>query len=208
MQDLMANGNYSPYLAQALTPPILGAAGTMGGYGGLQGIGQQIGTPGLGNPAVGQFGQNPFGQNPFVQGSFGQGTSGGLNPAAGFGVQQGFGQQLGQPQQVAAQQQQIAATLHQLAHHVATHSVIGQQVGATLQQLAQYCTQQVMAGQQFAQLLNQLAQQCAWQAQAARAGGIGMQSVYGQPFGYGGVPHPAMFAQPNPQAWGTNRPLW
>ena len=38
-QDLLANGNYAQYLAHALTPPILGAPGIMGGYGGTQGIG-------------------------------------------------------------------------------------------------------------------------------------------------------------------------
>jgi hypothetical protein len=207
MQDLMANGNYAPYLAQALTPPIFGAAGMMSGYGGMQGIAPQIGNPGFGNPAFGQFGQGPFGQS----------TSTIFNPAASFAGQQGFGQQFGQPQQLgqpqqfgqpqqpaAQQQQQIAATLHQLAQHVTTHTAIGQQVGATLHQLAQYCAQQVMAGHQFAQVLNQLAQQC---AQAARAGGLGVQSIYGQPFGYG-LPNVAMFGQPNAQAWGPNRPLW
>lgn len=192
MQDVMANGNYAPYLAQALTPPFLGAAGTtMGGYGGMQGIGSQLGGLGLGGPTLG-------------------------SPGPGFGAQQGFGQQLG-PQQIAAQQQaqqqqQIAATLHQLAHHVAAHSSIGQQVGATLQQLGQYCIQGVMAGQQFAQLLSQLAQQCAWQAHAARAGGPGIQPVFGQPFGgqpFGvGMAHPMAFSQPSAQAWGLNRPYW
>jgi hypothetical protein len=186
---------------------MLGAAG-MSGYGGMQGIAPQLGNPGFGNPAFSQFGQGQFGQ-----GQFGQGNSASLYPAAGnFVGQPGFGQQLGQPQQLAAQQQQIAATLHQLAHHVAAHSAVGQQVGATLQQLAQYCSQQVMAGQQFAQLLNQLAQQCAWQAQAARTGGIGIAPVHGQPFGYGqsnvtpfGV---TPFGQPNAHTWGPNRPFW
>ena len=51
-QDLLANGNHAPYLAQALTPPILGAAGMMGGYGGTQGFGPQFG-----NAGPGQFGQ-------------------------------------------------------------------------------------------------------------------------------------------------------
>ncbi len=183
MQDSMANGTYGPYLAQALTPPMLGSAG-MSGYGGMQGIAPQLGNPGFGNPAFSQFGQS----------SFGPSSSASFYPAGNLMGQQGFGQQLGQPQQVAAQQQQIAATLHQLAHHVAMHSAIGQQVGATLQQLAQYCTQGVVAGQQFAQLLNQLAHQCAWQAQAARTG-VGIAPVHGQPFG-----------QPN--AWGLNRPFW
>jgi hypothetical protein len=189
MQDVMANGNYAPFLAQALTPPFLGAAGTtMGGYGGFQGTGPQFGGLGLGSPGLG-------------------------NAGLGIGGQQGFGQQFGQPQQMTAQQQQqIAATLHQLAHHVAAHSAIGQQVGATLQQLAQYCIQGVVAGQQFAQLLNQLAQQCAWQAHAARVGGLGMQSIYGQPFGgqpFGiGVANPTPFGQSGLPAWGFNRPAW
>jgi hypothetical protein len=196
MQDIMANGNYAPYLAQALTPPMLGVAG-MSGYGGMQGIAPQLGNPGFGNPAFSQFGQ----------GQFGQGNSASLYPAGNFVGQPGFGQQLGQPQQLAAQQQQIAATLHQLAHHVAAHSAIGQQVGATLQQLAQYCSQQVMAGQQFAQLLNQLGQQCAWQAQAARTGGIGIAPVHGQPFGYG-QSNVTPFGQPNAHTWGLNRPFW
>jgi len=193
MQDIMANGNYGPYLAQALTPPMLGSAG-MSGYGGMQGIAPQFGNPGFGNPAFSQFGQS----------SFGQGNSTSFYPAGNLVGQQGFGQQLGQPQQVAAQQQQIAATLHQLAHHVAMHSAVGQQVGATLQQLAQYCTQGVIAGQQFAQLLNQLAHQCAWQAQAARTG-IGIAPVHGQPFGHGGT-NVTPFGQPN--VWGLNRPFW
>jgi hypothetical protein len=198
MQDFMANGNHAPYLAQALAPPVFGSTAAMGSYGGMQGIAPQIGNPGVGNPAFGQFGQGPFGQ----------GNSPIFNPASSFAGQQGFGQQLGQPQHLAAQQQQqIAATLHQLAHHVATHATIGQQVGNTLQQLAQYCTQQVMAGQQFAQVLNQLANQCASQAQAARTGGLGVQSIQGPSVGYG-VPSMAPFGQPNAQAWGSNRPLW
>ena len=196
MQDLMANGNYSPFLTQALTPPFLGAAGTMSGYGGPQGIGPQTGNPGVGNPALGPFGQGSFGQN-----GVNFGTVGGVGPQA-------IGQQFGQPQQLAAQQQQqIAATLHQLAHHVAAQSAVGQQVGGTLQQLAQYCTHQVMAGQQFAQLLSQLAHQCAWQAHAARIGGIGTQAIQGQPFGYG-LANPALYGQPGAQAWGFNRPVW
>jgi hypothetical protein len=197
MQDIMANGNYGPYLAQALTPPMLGSAG-MSGYGGMQGIAPQFGTSGFGNPG---FGNPAFSQ--FGQSSFGQGNSAGFYPPGLMG-QQGFGQQPGQPQQVAAQQQQIAATLHQLAHHMAMHSAVGQQVGATLQQLAQYCTQGVIAGQQFAQLLNQLAHQCAWQAQAARTG-IGIAPVHGQPFGHGGT-NVTPFGQPN--VWGSNRPFW
>jgi hypothetical protein len=190
MQELLANGNYAPFLAQALTPPLFGGTGMMGAYGPHQGIGQQFGNPGLGNQA---FGNPAFGQ--FGQGQFGLGN-GGLSLAG----QQGFGQQLGQPHQIAAQQQQVAATLHQLAHQVATNTAIGQQIGATLQQLAQYCVSQVATGHQFAQLLNQLAHQCAWTAQAARSGGIGMQAGFGQPFGYG--------QQPYAQAWGANRPPW
>jgi hypothetical protein len=176
MQELLANGSYAPFLAQALTPPFLAPTGVMGGYGPGQGIGQHFGNPGFGQVGQGQFGLG----------------NGGLNLAG----QQGFSQQLGQPQQIAQQQQQVAATLHQLAHQVATNTTIGQQIGATLQHLAQYCSSQVMAGQQFAQLLNQLAHQCAWTAQAAR-GGIGAQG-FGQPFGYG---------QPYGQAWGPNRPF-
>ena len=49
-QDLLANGNHAPYLAQALTPPILGAAGMMGGYGGTQGFGPQFGNAGPARP--------------------------------------------------------------------------------------------------------------------------------------------------------------
>jgi hypothetical protein len=196
MQDLMANGNYAPYLTQALTPPIFGAPGTMSGYGGLPGIGPQIGNPTPGNPVLGPFGQGSSGQN-----GVNFGTVGGVG-------QQGFGQQIGQPQPLAAQQQQqIATTLHQLAHHVATQSAIGQQVGGTLQQLAQHCMQQVMTGQQFAQLLNQLAHQCAWHAQAARIGGIGTQAIQSQPFGYG-LANPVPYGQPGAQAWGFNRPVW
>ena len=190
MQESMANGNYAPFLAQALTPPILGTTGMTGGYGPHQGIGQQFGNLGLGNPGFGQ-------------GQVGPGN--GLNLAG----QQGFGQQLGQqPHQIAAQQQQVAATLHQLAHQVATNTAVGQQIGATLQQLAQYCASQVVSGQQFAQLLNQLAHQCAWTAQAAR-GGVGMQPGFGQPFGgqpFGG--QPLGYGQPYAQPWGASRPLW
>jgi len=198
MQELLANGNYAPFLAQALTPPILGATGMMGSYGSNPGIGQHFGNPGLGNPG---FGQGQFGQGQFGQGQFGLGNSG-MNPAG----QQGFGQQLGQPHQIASQQQQVAATLHQLAHQVATNTAVGQQIGATLQQLAQYCASQVGAGQQFAQLLNQLAHQCAWTAQAARGG---MQPGFGQPFGgqpFGGQPFG--YGQPYAQPWGASRPLW
>jgi hypothetical protein len=167
----------------------------MSGYGGPQGIGPQTGGPAGGNPALGPFGQGSSGQN-------------GVNFGAVGGVgQQGFGQQFGQPQQPGAQhQQQIAATLHQLAHHVAAQAAMGQQVGGTLQQLAQYCIHQVMVGQQFAQLLNQLAHQYAWQAQAARIGGMGTQAIQGQPFGYG--LNPALYGQPGAQAWGFNRPVW
>src|SRR6266851_460505 len=170
-QDLLANGNHAPYLAQALTPPILGAAGMMGGYGGTQGLGPQFGNPGFG-----QFGQGQFGQ-----GLPGQGNSGAmpgsvaLQPGYGYqwpgygyqGLQPGLGQPLAAPQQLATQQQQIAAALHQLAHQAATQAMLSQQTAA---------------------VLNQLAHQCAWQAQAAsqhRHGGFGPQAVYGQPFGYG-----------------------
>ena len=195
-QDLLANGNHAPYLAQALTPPILGAAGMMGGYGGTQGFGPQFGNAGLGQQ--GQFGQSPFGQP-------GQGNNSawpGGNAAQpgydyqgqGYGYQglqqQGLGQPLAAPQQLAAQhQQQIAGTLHQLAHHAAAHAAT-----------------QAMLGQQIATVLNQLAHQCAWQAQTTaqqRYGGFGSQAVYGQPFGYG----PAS-ATPFTQAGGFNRLLW
>src|SRR4051812_37412418 len=108
MQDIMANGNYGPYLAQALTPPMLGSAG-ISGYGGMQGVAPQLGNPGFGNPG---FGNPAFSQ--FGQSSFGPGGSASFYPAGSPMGHQGFGQQLGQPQQ-AAQQQQIAATLHQLA---------------------------------------------------------------------------------------------
>src|SRR5260370_34816656 len=94
-QDLLANGIHAPYLAQALTPPILGAAGMMGGYGGTQGFGPQFGNAGLG-----QFGQGPFGQP-------GQGNNsawpGGNAAQPGYGYQgQGYGYQ-GLPQQGLAQ---------------------------------------------------------------------------------------------------------
>lgn len=202
-QDLLANGNHAPYLAQALTPPILGAAGMMGGYGGTQGFGPQFGNPGLGQFGQGQFGQGQFGQGPF--GQPGQGNSGawpGGNAAQpGYGYQgQGYGYQglqqqgLGQPlaasQQLAAQhQQQIAGTLHQLAHHAAAHAAT-----------------QAMLGQQIAAVLSQLAHQCAWQAQMAaqnRHGGVGSQPVYGQPYGYGQAD-----GTPFGQAGGFNRLLW
>ncbi len=196
MQEFLANGNHAPFLAQALTPPFLAATGMMGGYGANQGIGQQYGNPGLGNPSFGQFGQGQFGPGLFGQGQFGHGQMGLGNGGLNLAGQQGFGQQLGQSHPIAAQQQQVAATLHQLAHHAATNTAIGQQIGATLQQLAQYCASQVVAGQQVAQLLNQLAHQCAWTAQAARGSGI---QGFGQPFGYG---------QPQTQAWGPNRPQW
>ena len=187
-QDLLANGNHAPYLAQALTPPILGAAGMMSGYGGPQGFGPQFGNPGFG-----QFGQGQFGQ-----GLPGQGNSsalpGGIAVQPGYGYQglgygyqsqqPGLGQPFAAPQQLAAQQQQIAAALHQLAHQAATQAMLGQQIAA---------------------VLNQIAHQCAWQAQTTqqnRYGGFGSQAVYGQPFGYGpadGTP----FAQA-----GGNRLLW
>src|SRR5260370_39942810 len=129
MQELLANGNYAPVLAQALTPPLFGGTGMMGGYGPHQGIGQQFGNPGLGNPAFGNpaFGNPAFGQ--VGQGQFGLGN-GSLNLAG----QQGFGQQLGQPHQIAAQQQQVAATLHQLAHQAATNTAIREHVEPTLLQ--------------------------------------------------------------------------
>jgi hypothetical protein len=192
-QDLLANGNHAPYLAQALTPPILGAAGMMGGYGGTQGFGPQFGNPGFGQFGQGQFGQGPFGQGPFGPGQPGQGNSGALpggvaiQPGYGYqGLQPGLGQPLAAPQQLATQQQhQIAATLHQLAHHAATQAMLGQQIAA---------------------VLNQLAHQCAWQAQMTaqnRYGGLGSQPVYGQPFGYGQAN-----GMPFGQAGGFNRPLW
>src|SRR5260370_35091045 len=91
MQELLANGNYAPFLSQALTPPMFGGTGMMGAYGSHQGIGQQFGNPGLGNPGFGQFGQGQFGQGHLAQGPFGQGQygpgNGGLNPPG----QQGFG---------------------------------------------------------------------------------------------------------------------
>ena len=197
-QDLLANGNHAPYLAQALTPPILGAAGMMGGYGGTQGFGPQFGNAGLGQFGQGQFGQGQFGQGPF--GQPGQGNSGAwpggnaAQPGYGYqgqgygyqGLQQGLGQPLAAPQQLAAQhQQQIAGTLHQLAHHAATQAMLGQQIAA---------------------VLSQLAHQCAWQAQMAaqnRHGGVGSQPVYGQPYGYGQAD-----GTPFGQAGGFNRHLW
>jgi hypothetical protein len=196
-QDLLANGNHAPYLAQALTPPILGAAGMMGGYGGTQGFGPQFGNPGFGQFGQGQFGQAPFGHGPFGQGAFGQGLAGQGNSAAmpgsvaiqpGYGyqgLQPGLGQPLGAPQQLAGQQQQIAVTLHHLAHHAATQAMLGQQIAA---------------------VLNQLAHHCAWQAQTAsqnRYGGLGSQAAYGQPFGYGQADGMSFG-----QAGGFNRPLW
>jgi len=192
-QDLLANGNHAPYLAQALTPPILGAAGMMGGYGGTSGFGPQYGNPGFG-----QFGQGQFGQGLLGQGNAGAMPGGGaVQPGYGYqgpgygyqGLQPGLGQPLAAPQQLAAQQHQIAATLHQLAHHAAAHAAT-----------------QAMLGQQIATVLNQLAHQCAWQAQTTaqqRYGGFGSQAVYGQPFGYG----PAS-ATPFTQAGGFNRLLW
>ena len=196
-QDLLANGNHAPYLAQALTPPILGAAGMMGGYGGTQGFGPQFGNAGLGQQ--GQFGQGPFGQGPFGQPGQGNNSAwpGGNAAQPGYGYQgqgygyqglqqQGLGQPLAAPQQLAAQhQQQIAGTLHQLAHHAATQAMLGQQIAA---------------------VLSQLAHQCAWQAQMAaqnRHGGVGSQPVYGQPYGYGQAD-----GTPFGQAGGFNRLLW
>jgi hypothetical protein len=174
-QDLLANGNYAPYLAHTLTPPMLGASGMTGGYAMPQGIGI--------NPAFGQFGQAPFGQAPF-----GQGLPGNAIPYGPFSSQPGTGPQGLQPfgaqhQTVTPQQQQqFAATIHHLAHQAATLATLGQQVGGTLQQLAQYVTWQGAIGHQIAGLLNQFAQQCAWQAAQSRPGGWGMQ--YGQqPFG-------------------------
>jgi hypothetical protein len=194
-QDLLANGNYAPYLAQALTPPILGAAGMTSGYGAPQGFGPQFGNSGFG-----QFGQGQFGPGQFGPGQPGQGNNGVLpggiavqpgygyqGPGYGYqGLQPGLGQPLAAPQQLAAQQQQqIAATLHQLAHQAATQAVLGQQIAA---------------------VLNQLAHQCAWQAQTTpqnRYGGLGPQAVYGQPFGYGQAN-----GTPFGQAGGFNRLLW
>jgi hypothetical protein len=194
-QDLLANGNHAPYLAQALTPPILGMAGMMSGYGGNQGFGPQFGNPGFGQ--FGQ-GQGQFGQAPPGQGNTGVLPAGvavqpgygyqGPGQGQGYGYQSqqpGLGQPLAAPQQLAAQQHQIAATLHQLAHQAAAQAMLGQQIAA---------------------VLNQLAHQCAWQAQTAaqnRYGGFGSQAVYGQPFGYG----PAN-GTPFTQAGGFNRLLW
>jgi hypothetical protein len=178
-QDLLANGNYAQYLAHALTPPNIGA-GMMGGFGGPQGIGPQVGN----NPGFGQLGGQFGGQ--FGQGVPGQGNSG-IN-SGGFAVQPGYGYPGLQPgfgQPHAAQQQQIATMLHQLAHQSAAQAQLGQQIAAVLSQLAHHC---------------------AWQAQVTwqnRYGGFGSQAVYGQPFGYG----PAN-GTPFGHAGGFNRPLW
>ncbi len=166
MQELLANGNYAPFLAQALTPPMLGAAGMMGPQMGNAGFGQIGGQIGQG-----QFGQMPFGQGQYGQGLFGQGTS--------FGGLPGLGPQLGQVQHIAHHQQQTAATLHQLAQYIAGRIQVGQQLAATLQQIAQYSAHQVASAYQMVNLLNHLAQQCAWHAQA----GGGMTAGYGSPFG-------------------------
>ena len=158
-QDQLANGNYAQYLAHALTPPILGAPGIMGGYGGTQGIGPQFGNPQFGNQ---QFGDSGFGQ-------FGQGQpSQGNTMLGGVAVQPGIGYQ--GLQLAMQQQQQIAATLHQLAHQAATQAMLGQQIAAVLNQLAHQCAVQVQTALQN------------------RYGGLGTQAgggLYGQPFGYG-----------------------
>jgi hypothetical protein len=125
-QDLLANGNYAQYLAQALTPPNPGA-GMIGGYGGTQGIGGQLG-----------------------QGVPGQSTNG-IIP--GVGVQPGYGYPaVGQPFAAqlpfAAHQQQIAGTLHQLAHQAVAQAVLGQQIAAVLNQLAHQCAWQAQTNWQ------------------------------------------------------------
>lgn len=188
-QDQLANGNYAQYLAHALTPPILGASGIMGGYGGTQGIGPQFGSPQFGNPQFGnpQFGNQQFGDSGF--GQFGQGLPGQGNTGTmpgGVAVQPGIGYQ--GMQLAMQQQQQIAATLHQLAHQAATQAMLGQQIAAVLNQLAHQCTGQVQTALQN------------------RYGGLGTQAgggLYGQPFGYG-LGNTVPFAQ----AWGHNRPSW
>src|SRR5258708_14093206 len=117
-QDLLANGNYAPYLAHTLTPPLFGAAGLTGGYNGNQGIGAQLGNPQVGNPGVGPFGQGQFGQ-----GQFGQGNGLLGQPNFGYqGLQPDVGQQIAAQQH--HQQQQIAATLHQLAHQAAIQAML------------------------------------------------------------------------------------
>lgn len=181
MQELLANGNYTPYLAQAFMPPMLGNP-SIG-----QQFGSPVGNPGWVNPSFGQFGQGLAGNS----GWLGQNVVG----------QPGLGQQLGQPQQqqIAAQQQHVAAVLQQLAHQAATNLSVGQQIIATLQQIAQYCASQITTGYQAVQVLNQLAQHCASLAHATRQSGLGSQTNYGfgQPLGYGGVSMP--FNQPQ---WG------
>ena len=181
MQELLANGNYAPFLAQALSSPMPGA-----GYGMNPAIGQPFGPAGFG---PGQFGQGQLGQGLFGQGQLGQSPFG----QAG-GLTQGFGQQLGQPHN-AMQQQQVAATLHQLANYLMHRIQVGQQIAATLQHIAQHAVQQIGVGYQFAQVLNQLAHQCAWHAQQAQGGNLGMPMGVGQPFGH------QSFGQP----WGFNR---
>ena len=197
MQNLLANGNYAPYLAQAMTPPIPGG-GMMNVYGAPPGIGQEFGAPPFGVGPLGQMvGGHIGGQfgHQFGPAALGALAAGALHGGTPFqGLQTGFGQQQ------LPQQQQVAATLHQLAHHAVQQAMIGHQISANLQHIANYIGWRAQAAPQVAQMLSHLAQQCALQAQG------GMQHPFaaqGQPFGHG-LGGPGSFGQ----AWGQHRPLW
>jgi hypothetical protein len=198
MQNLLANGNYAPYLAQAMTPPFPGL-GMTSVYGAPPGIGQEFGTPPFGVGMPGQIGGGQFGGQLGGQfgNQFGPAGPGGLQGAPFLGGYQGLQGGLGQPQ--VMQQQQLAATLHQLAHHAVQSGMIGQQISANLQHLANYIGWRSHFAPQIAQVLNQLAQQCAGQQ-----GGLhNPLAASGQPFGHGFGASPQFG-----QAWGQYRPLW
>jgi hypothetical protein len=158
-QDLLANGNYAQYLAQALTPPNPGA-GMIGGYGGAQGIGGQIGQ--------GVPGQATSGMIPGVGGQPGYGY-----PAVG----QPFAAQL----PFAAHQQHIAGTLHQLAHQAVAQAVLGQQIAAVLNQLAHQCAWQAQTPWQNRPV--GFGQQFGFGPQAAYGQPFGYGQASGMPFG-------------------------
>jgi hypothetical protein len=204
---MLSNGNYAQYFPQTFSPAFLGGfggawpqlnpqgmlAGLPGGFGGIQGVGQD-------------FGYQPFGQ----QGLFGQAGQF-ANPLAALYGPQGFGQQglglqgFGQPGFInpafAGQgigPHLIVSALGQLAHYVALQGVAVQQIGALLAQLTVHIAQiaaMSRAGQQ---------------GQMSQPQSQGFGSPLGQsPFNagpYGGIGGGSF--GPQTQQWGANRPVF